>query len=484
MWPTSGAAAVLETLKLGWSRFSLARQFMLASLAILVSGMLVIGWWVGEQIEAGVLNRTAAITALYVDTFVSPLVQLMERSGALPAQQIRELDRLMDTTTLGDRIVAIKVWSARGEILYSNNAAVRGRSYPVSRGLQRALLGEVVTSISDLQEPENELERARWSRLLETYAPVRRSGSDEVVAAVEFYQSLEGLGGEILAARLKSWGVVGACTVVMYLLLSGMVGRGSMLIARQQRELREKVAQLTLLLAEKQRLQARIQRAAGGTTALNEQLLRRISADLHDGPAQDVGLALLRLDSLTERCEACPLPSSDATHPREDLRRIAFALQSALDELRTIAAGLRLPALDELPLAEVVARAVQDYQRKSGTPVALDTRDGQVATPLSVKITLYRLLQEALTNAYRHGGGVGVEARVWPEGQTVWVEVRDAGPGFDPQMPRSATAHLGLVSLRERIELLGGSFAIESQPGRGTVVRASLPLDAGVEPDE
>ncbi|MBI2911974.1 MAG: sensor histidine kinase, partial [Chloroflexi bacterium] len=258
----------------------------------------------------------------------------------------------------------------------------------------------------------------------------------------------------------------------------------SRIIARQQRELREKVAQLTLLLEEKQRLQARIHRAAGGTTALNEQFLRRISADLHDGPAQDVGLALLRLDSLTERCEACPLPSSEATHPREDLRRIAFALQSALGELRSIAAGLRLPALEELPLAEVAARAVQDFQRKAGAHVALESSDGQVDAPLSVKITLYRLFQEALTNAYRHGGGVGVAARVWPEGQTIWVEVRDAGPGFDPVAPRPGNHHLGLVSLRERIELLGGSFAIESQPGRGTVVRASLPLDAGIEPGE
>ena len=475
---------MLERLKLGWSRFSLARQFMLASLAILVSGMLVIGWWVGEQIVAGVLNRTAAITALYVDSFISPRVQVLERNGTLPAPQIQELDRLMNTSTLGDRIEAIKVWSARGEILNSNNAEVRGRSYPMSRGLQRALQGEVVTSISDLQEPENELQRARWSRLLETYAPVRRSGSDEVVVAVEFYQSLDGLEGEITAARLKSWGGVGAATVAMYVLLAGMVGRGSVLIARQQRELREKVVQLTLLLEEKQRLQARIQRAAGGTTALNEQFLRRISADLHDGPAQDVGLALLRLDGLTERCEACPLPSNDATHPRADLGRIAFALQSALSELRSIAAGLRLPALDQLPVAEVAARAVQDFQRKAGTPVTLESRDGLVDAPLSVKITLYRLIQEALTNAYRHGGGVGVAARLWPEGRAVWVEVRDSGPGFDSQGPRPGNHHLGLVSLRERIELLGGSFAIESQPGQGTVVRASLPLDTGVASGE
>jgi signal transduction histidine kinase len=96
--------------------------------------------------------------------------------------------------------------------------------------------------------------------------------------------------------------------------------------------------------------------------------------------------------------------------------------------------------------------------------------------PLATKIAVYRILAEALSNATRHGGGadVRVRAQVTDDGMLA-LDVGDAGPGFDPSQEPDG-ARLGLAGMRERAELLGGSFAIESAPGGGTQVRVVLPL--------
>ena len=97
---------------------------------------------------------------------------------------------------------------------------------------------------------------------------------------------------------------------------------------------------------------------------------------------------------------------------------------------------------------------------------------------MPVKITLYRLVQEALTNAYRHAGGKGQRVVVQCDGRDLKVAVMDAGPGFDGGQEGDSAEHLGLVGMRERVESLGGQFAIESTPGSGTTVRAHLALAA------
>jgi signal transduction histidine kinase len=152
------------------------------------------------------------------------------------------------------------------------------------------------------------------------------------------------------------------------------------------------------------------------------------------------------------------------------------ALQSALAELRAISAGLRLPELGNLGLVETAQRAVREYERKTGVAVSLKAADLPVDAPLPAKITLYRLLQEALNNGFRHAGGAGQAVRIACGDHRLEVEVRDSGPGFDPMAAREE-GHLGLAVMRERVEVLGGKFAVETDPGRGTRVLAEIPLE-------
>ncbi|MBI3979381.1 MAG: sensor histidine kinase [Chloroflexi bacterium] len=458
------------------TRLSLAQQFMLASLFILIAGMVGIGWWVGQQIEAGVINRTAATTALYVDSFVAPHLQDLSEAKQLAPEHVRTLSRLLEETPLGQQIVAFKVWDANGRILYSSSPANIGRVFPLPAGSARAWQGEIVSRISDLRDEENALERERWARLLETYSPVRQIGTSRIIAVAEFYQTVDDLQQEILAAQMRSWLVVGAATLATYLLLAGLVRRGSDTIARQQAELSDQVARLTALLAQNEELHERVRRAATRTAALDERLLRRISAELHDGPAQDLGFALLRLDSVMARCAACPLPGTDGRQVSGALDVIQSSLQRAMQEVRAIAAGLRLPELDRLTPAETLARVVRVHERRTATKVALELDGLPDEAPLPVKITLYRLVQEALSNAYRHGNGIGQQVRVGAKAGQLRVEVSDAGPGFDWAQVADRDEHLGMSGMRERVERLGGLFAIQTEIGRGVRVIAHLPL--------
>jgi signal transduction histidine kinase len=97
--------------------------------------------------------------------------------------------------------------------------------------------------------------------------------------------------------------------------------------------------------------------------------------------------------------------------------------------------------------------------------------------PLAVKIALLRSVQEALSNATRHGAGQDVSVRVWLDGSMLCLAVSDQGPGFVPEQAETEqTGHLGLAGIRERAELLGGSFQVKAAPGRGAVVQVCWPL--------
>ena len=153
---------------LGYSRLTLARQFLLVSFLILLTGMVVIGLWVGQQIETGVINRTAGVTALYVDSFIAPHVQSLANGDRLGKEHFQALGALLSETPLGQRIVAFKIWGRDGHVIYSTNPNLIGRQFPVGANLAGAFAGDVRAKISRLEEPENEFERQRWSRLIET----------------------------------------------------------------------------------------------------------------------------------------------------------------------------------------------------------------------------------------------------------------------------------------------------------------------------
>ena len=455
----------------------MARRYLLLSLVFVVIGGGIVAYALGQLIETSAINRTTSITGLYVESFVAPQLQSLRTSSSLTPPEIASLEALLSDSPLGQKIVSIRIWSPDGRILYSPLPELIGRQFDMTGDRALAAGGAVTGDISDLSDPENVYERQHWNRLIEIYLPVRAAGSSQIIAVAEFYQLADELEAEVTKDRLIAWALVAGATVLAYIALARVVRQGSETILRQEGELRERVGQLSALLDQNARLSDRIRHAAVRSTALTELERRRIGVDLHDGPSQTLAFALLRLDSIEGRLEGAG-EGGDA-----DLESVREALQSALGDMRTIAAGLRAPELEAAQPAEIIRRAVADHERRAETTVGVDLQSVPPTAPLATKIALFRILSEALSNAARHGGGAGVRVAVTTTDDDLLVlEVSDDGSGFDPgEAPE--TGHLGLAGMRERAELLGGRFEVESAPGRGTRVRAFLPL-TGIADDE
>jgi signal transduction histidine kinase len=216
-------------------------------------------------------------------------------------------------------------------------------------------------------------------------------------------------------------------------------------------------------------MRERLQDAGAHLTAMNEQALRRTAADLHDGPAQELAFALLRFDDVKQACQGCGQGNSV-----NELDLVHGALHDSLDELRTIAGSLGVPGIDKLTLSATLRKAVREAERKSISSISSEIDDDLGDAPLAVKITVYRLVQEALTNARRHAPGEPARVSVRRDGDNLMIEVADSGPGFDPLA--AAADRLGIAFMRERVRLVGGVFEVDSAPGRGTVIRARISL--------
>ena len=458
-----------------FNRFSWEQRFLLASLLILILGMAGIGAWITSQIEEGVVHRTAETAAVYVDTAVAPHLQELATAAEISDAQKQQLDALLNNTPLGEQIFAFKVWNRDGRVLYANNRALVGQTFTIKTELAEALNGDVAAEISALDAEENIAERARGKPLLEIYSPVRRTGTDELIAVAEFYQTIDELQADVAETVRQTWLIVGGITIVMYLLLVGFVRFASNTISRQQTELSNQVHQLQTLLRRNAELDERVRRAAAQSAALNERVLRRISAELHDGPAQDLGLAQLKLDNVIEHVETKQANGQECVEA-PDLATVQNSLQHALREIRAISSGMGVPELSNLSPDEIVTRVVRAHERRTNTRVKEQTEALPAQMSLPAKIALYRVIQEALTNAYRHAQGIGQRVHVTAQNNLLTIEIADAGPGITASASDD-TEHLGIIGMRDRVESLGGTFQIASASGHGTLVLAQLPLN-------
>lgn len=464
--------SLLLALKEPLVRLNFSRQFVLVSFAILLTGMMVIGTWLGHQIESSSVNRAASIATVYVESILATQLGPRAGGGGINSEERAALDRVFVEGPLRRKVVRFKLWNRDGTILYSSDAAQLGQRYPVDTRLAAAFAGTVQSRISNLDDSDNASERAHWSELLEVYVPLHAGANGKVGTVAEFYHSTANLGRDIRAAKQRSWVLVTIATAAMYLLLLGMVRRASTTIVDQQRDLGRQLQQLRTTAGENDRMRGQLREAVARTTALNEQFLQRVAAYLHDGPAQELALALMRLEALGEaRHGGVRLEGST----QYDFENIYRALNASLADLRNMASGLGIPKIADLSLADTVRRAVSDFEDKSETTVQLEVDDALGVAPLAVRITVYRLLQESLTNGWLHARGAAQQVRARCDGEQAHIEVADQGPGFVPQAAFDS-GRLGLAFMRERVRVLGGAFEIASEPGRGTRILARLPL--------
>lgn len=203
--------------------------------------------------------------------------------------------------------------------------------------------------------------------------------------------------------------------------------------------------------------------------ALEEQT-RRIAHALHDESGQL--LAAVHI-SLEELCGKLP-PSA-----RKDLQKIKQQMDEIEDQLRHFSHELRPTILDDLGLLAALESLAQGASKRSGMSVQVECSNER-RLPAPVEIALYRIVQEALTNAARHARASRVQVRIQPEDGRARCRIKDDGVGFDVAsvMNKKGGRGLGLVGIRARLDALGGTFSIRSNPGRGTELQLSIPYEA------
>ncbi len=457
-----------------WRRLSLAGQFALMGSLVLLAGMLAIGFWVTKQIEDGVTRNTASATALFMESVLAPLSQELATSDELSRGARRAVYEILLNTEIGDRLAAFKIWKADGLVVYSSEPSIIGTRFEPTDSLRAAAAGEVVAHLDDLNDEEDAHERALGLPLLEIYSPIRQAWSGRVIAVAEFYEIATELQDNLFRARLTSWLVVAAYTLSMFGLLFGIVLRGSRTIEVQRVAQATRLDELSRLVEQNDALRERAQRASSRAAEHNERYLRRISAELHDGPAQLLALASLRLDDGIG-------PAADEGVSPSSLHIVKASLDDAMRDIRDICRGLSLPALESMTLPTILRTVVDAHRKRTGSDVRLVMGTEEPKLSQSLKICIYRFVQEGLNNAFRHASGADqkVESRV--EDGVLRLCVSDSGPGFAATDAAAPTGHggLGLAGLQERAESLGARFGIHAAPGEGTRLEMLVELNAG-----
>ncbi len=271
-------------------------------------------------------------------------------------------------------------------------------------------------------------------------------------------------------------GAVGAALAA--LVLAGHRTRTARLEKRHRELLvlhEERERALTHSRLSEERLRAAYRQLRGLTRRLEaakEEERRRIARELHDEMGQVLTAAKITLDM------AGLARGGDA--PGQATSETAALLERILDRIRDLSLDLRPPLLDERGLAAALRGFMEAQSRRTGVTIDVTVEAPFPRVPPEVEIAAFRIAQEAVTNAVRHGGAGRIAVGLRLKDGALELAVDDDGAGFRPDeaLARAATGrHLGLLGMRERVEMLGGRMTLRSAPGQGTSIGVTLPVE-------
>lgn len=455
--------ALIDRALARWNRLSLERRFLIAATLSVGLSMLTLGYWIEKQIRSGWLHGMAETGAIYLGAILSPHLQVLATSETLPEAERAALASLIADTRLSGRVAMIKIWSLKGELLFSTGSANTGEILQPSL-LQRVKSGNVVV---DVEVDDRGHHSPVPASLLEIYAPMYKRGSREIIAIGEFYEFSRALEAEIARVKYATWFLIINVAVIISVLLFVTVKRASRLISTQQGLLEANLERAATLARRNNSLRRSADRARLKSAVMNEDYLARIGADLHDGPIQMLSLLMLKLPD-----PSAPDPRPLATQRRE----LESLIQMTLNDLRNLSGGLVLPELKHLSFAETIELVVTRHEQQTGTMVG--RRFGSVPAQVSeaVKVCAYRITQEALTNAYKHAGGTDQLVHVDAGRNLVMLKISDSGGPPSPRAALAPTASLGVRGMEARVQALRGKLTITRNSSGGTEVLAQIPI--------
>ncbi|MGD0057817.1 MAG: histidine kinase [Verrucomicrobiia bacterium] len=242
-----------------------------------------------------------------------------------------------------------------------------------------------------------------------------------------------------------------------------------------EESLRNSERHYSRLLEQSQRMQEQLRQLTRQLLLAQEEERKKISRELHDEIAQTLTGINVRLAAL----------KTSATHNTKGLQnKISSAqrmVEKSVDIVHRFARELRPTVLDDLGLIPALHSYVKTFSRQTGVHVRLTIFAGVEKLDNARRTTLYRVAQEALTNVARHAQASVVDVSIEKLSNRICMKIKNDGKSFqvDRALQAGKNKRLGLLGMRERVEMVGGSFAVESAPGKGTTICAQIPVTNG-----
>lgn len=260
------------------------------------------------------------------------------------------------------------------------------------------------------------------------------------------------------------------------------------MLQERQKEI-QGLVQLLTAVTEQGGTAARAQAEVAAETSEEEMIAKiiqaqederlRISQQIHDGPTQTMSNLVLQ----AEVCER--FIDKDPQEAKAELAGLKTTIHHTLQEMRRFIFDVRPMILDDLGLIPTLRRYMQDFGERTGIQTNLVVQGGEGRLPRHIEISIFRVVQEALTNIVKHAHAPHARVALEIEPHQVTVAVDDDGVGFnvaemEEAMARGTRRMMGIANMRQRVErLLKGRLSIESTPGKGTRVLAQIPLEGG-----
>ena len=246
-----------------FSRLSLLARFTLISFLVTFLIALGLAWQLESVLERDALSGVAQNTADQATTILNKNLTAADLKTAFRGERYDEIDALIHNTLINADIVRIKIWNRDGLLIYSDDKAIIGKTFPIDAELQEAFRGEIATDISNLQAEENIAERGQYSKLFEIYVPLQPADSQETLGVYEVYYDLSKLQPRLARIRYTVWSGVGLAFLILYGTLFLIIRNASreliqrnqenqvlLINERRERELSERLGRLNRALSE------------------------------------------------------------------------------------------------------------------------------------------------------------------------------------------------------------------------------------------
>ncbi len=360
------------------------------------------------------------------------------------AAAIAGVDRVVNERVLGERVVRVKLWDGDGRIVYADEPRLIGSRFPLDESKREVLqAGTTRAELSDLAGPENRFEQGLGD-LYEVYLPVR--AADGTPLLFETYQRRSAVESTGRRIWLPFAALLLASLVLLWLVQVPLAWRLSRRLQRTQEEREAFLVHAVEASADER---------------------RRIAADLHDGPVQDLaGISY----SLSAAAEAEGSPTTRTT-----LRAAAAATRDAMRRLRSLLVEIHPPNLRASGLEAALTDLLAPLEAR-GLATDLEIGAEPRLTEDDERL-VYRAAAEALRNVERHAGATRVAVTLRAEDGAVRLVVRDDGAGFssEDRERRREQGHVGLSLLEELAARSGAAVDVRSAPGAGTTFALDLP---------